>query len=253
MRFMYSNTVDGGTLTESSEQYGYEAENLQDTRLSNQWRTIVCTSAENVLIDMAAAISCDTVLIAGHNLTSAATVQLLADSSATDVLNPSAAALVETITYREDVLAKFFTSASYRYWNLRVTDTANSDGCLKIGRLFVGEYMEPDPNSLYNFTVIDKRNDLVSYSPGREVFAQEGVGYREFNFAFPPTGEATLSKIRTMYSTVGKHKPLFFMNFEDLWTYELVLPVYCMIGSDPKWRRRSGNRWSYGMKLVEVK
>ena len=156
----------------------------------------------------------------------------------------------ETITYDSDVMLKFFTSTSRRYWQVLVEGTTTGT-YIEAGRVWLGPYMTIDPSSLVDFRVTKKRSDTVIYGKHRQKFADPGYGWRRFDLNFPETDASMVSAIATMYDTVGNHTSMLFMNFDSVRDWTLVSPVYCSIVGDLQFVNRGRNKATWAIVLEE--
>lgn len=130
--------------------------NLQYRRLHKVARSTDALAASTKLrIDLGVARSVGVLALIGHNLSAAATVQWKGGTSAgaTDVYNPGALAMsfaAVTAENREGlnftVVTIPATAQSARYWDLDIVDTANPDGYIEIGRLFIAGAYTPTIN-----------------------------------------------------------------------------------------------------------
>uniref|UniRef100_UPI0011453510 hypothetical protein n=1 Tax=Anaplasma marginale TaxID=770 RepID=UPI0011453510 len=205
MRIMYNNVCDtsGITLTESSENSQYPAENVQNIHLTKTWRTATGSlSSQSIVFDAGAGntFTADSCAILNHNLTNAATIKFqmhTADSWGTPDLD-------ETLTWRSGVIAKYFTSTSKRYMRFFFTDAGNTDNYIEVGRMFACAYLQVTPSSLLDFRITKVRTDNVKESIGNQMYSDQGVGYREFRYRFPPTGTTMISSLDTMYDTIRR-------------------------------------------------
>lgn len=116
---IYQNVFDG-TLTASGTATGFVVDNIKDFRPFTYWKADALTAT--ITVDNGTAVSCDYLLVYGHDLnTQGATIELRGSTdnfSASDVL-------VKTITpTNDDNFAEFFTaSTAYRYWRIQITGT----------------------------------------------------------------------------------------------------------------------------------
>jgi len=245
MRILYNNRVDDFTLTPSTEDPNFVASELSDTRLANTWRTTAIT-AQTIVIDAAVAISCDSIAIAAHNFTASATIKIQAATADSWGAPP----LDETITYRSGIMVLYFTSSSYRYWRFYFDDTTNTNSYLEVGRLFLGEYLQFDPSSIYEFPEERARDDVTQFSPGNQMYVDKGVQYKRYKYSFPATGDTMKASMDAVYTEVGKFKPFFFMNFDT--TYTVIEPIYAVLENNLTWNKIQVNKWDYSLIVREV-
>jgi hypothetical protein len=251
MRIAYTNYVDARpatSLTALTENPSFPAINMQEQRLSKVYRSTAITS-QTVIIDLGSAQGITTAAILGHNLSTSATITL--DANTTNSWGSPATS--KTLIWNADAILLFFNSVSYRWWKFTINDTANSNGYLSIGRLWLGTYITISPSSLEDFNVIKKRSDNVIHGRGRQKFASIGVDWRRFELTFPRTDYAMIQQLEAMFDAVGKHTSIIFCNFDDLRTYPLVDPCYCSIDSDLNFKHETRMKFSYSLSLEEEK
>lgn len=116
-KILYDSRLDDGTLTASTTATGYAAANVTDWRPYTKWQPTAMPAT--LTVDCGSAKSADYWLIYGHDLfTKGATIQLRGSTNnftTSDVL-------VDTFTpSSDDPFVRFISTATYRYWRLRVT------------------------------------------------------------------------------------------------------------------------------------
>jgi hypothetical protein len=248
MRWLYDNKFDAyDILSATTELANFPSSNTQNIHTSTRWRTTAET-AQAIVIDAGAGntITADCIAIAGHNLSSGATIKFQMHTS--DAWG--APDLDETITYRSGIMIKFFTSTAKRFIRFYFDDAANTDGYIEIGRLFAGTYFQVDPSSLSEFPIRNIRNDIVFDTDTNNTYGTEVTGWREFSYGFPPTDYTQIAGVRTMWNTIGKFKPFFMLNYDTRFTE--IEPAYCRIISnfDEDWKGH--NKISYNFEFREV-
>ena len=245
MRLMYANDLDSATLTALTSDPNFTVSAVQDTSIQVPWRSTALT-AQTIVVDLTAAATVSCAAIAGHNFTASATVQI-AGNAADSWGAPS---VTYTITYRSDIMLVFFTAASYRYWRIYMDDQTNSNSYLQVGRAFVGEYLQVDPSSLLEFPEERTRTDTVQYSIGNQMYGDKGVEAVVYRYSFPRSDDTMKGNMETVWTTVGRHKPIFFTNFDT--TYTVIPPTYCHIAEDMTFQYLGNAEWEYSMVLREV-
>jgi hypothetical protein len=247
---MFSNKVDDYTISSSSEDANYPDDNVQHNSLIKAWHS-TSVEGEYLELDMGAGVegTADTAILAGHNLTSGGTIILRAIASGGSWGSP---ALSANMTLQTGIILDYISAGhNYRYWRFYLDDSANADGYISVGRLFIGEYLQADPSSYEGFPIKHVRTDSGSFSISNQYYSDEGVGYRELKYAFPRTANTAKTAIETMWNTVGKHKPLFFANFDSSY-WSVIDPIYCTIIEDITFTKLRGNDWEYSLTLREV-
>lgn len=127
---MFTNLISStATITPTTEDEDYPAENLFDRQAAFQFRSESLT-ALTIEIDFGAAVQADMVAIINHNLTNAATIAIKNGAA-----SPPGDA-VGSMVWRQYNIWKAFTAASKRYWSIVIADTNTEN--LAIGQLLFG-------------------------------------------------------------------------------------------------------------------
>lgn len=246
MRILYDNELDSltaGSIIASTEVGGFTTENLLDTRLSTKWMTSDAT-AQSVICSFAAPIKVNTVAILGHNITSACTVTIEANT-ANSFITP---AISTTMTVYSGAMVYFYSAVqSYQYWRISFA----GQGDLEIGRLMLGSYLTISPSSLLDFSVTKARADTVVYGRGRQKYSSPGVGWRQFRMSFPKSDNTMITSLNTFIDTVGQHTSFLFCNFDGLRGYPLVEPVYCSLSNNVSFNHNNRQSYSYQLGFEE--
>lgn len=246
MRILYDNKLDtltAGSILASTESGGFTTANLLDTRLSTKWVTSSATT-QSVVCSFAAAISVNTVSILGHNITSACTVTIEANT-ANSFITP---AISTTMTVYSGAMVYFYSaSQSYRYWRISFA----GQGDLEIGRIMFGDYLTISPSSLLDFNVTKARSDTVVYGRGRQKYSSPGIGWRKFRLSFPKSDNTMITSLNTFIDTVGLHTSFLFCNFDGLRGYPLVEPVYCSLDREVTFNHNNRQSYSYQLTFQE--
>jgi len=248
MRIAYDNFIDdieSTDFTVATVDINYPITNVQVQRLSTQYRSIGATS-QSIIVDLGTAQKITAAGILGHNISTSATITVSANST-----DSWPGATSQTLTGNEGIILKYFAETEYRYWRFDIDDSTNMDGYIAIGRLWLGDYITISPSSLLDFKVTKKRSDSVSYGKMRQKFASIGVGWRKFDFEFPPTEHAMIATINTLFDVVGNHSSFIFCNFDTDRSYILVEPCYCSFTGDIGFVHSNRMKFSYTLTFEE--
>ncbi len=128
-----NETLFDAALSANSENINYPLTNLFDSRLSRYYRTDTGTTTATIVFDAGAAVTVNSISLAGHNISSGVTT-LDFEGNATD--SWGAPSVSETLTYSAGVINKDFTGGSFRYWRLNIIDAGNTDTFIKLGRAY---------------------------------------------------------------------------------------------------------------------
>lgn len=236
MRFMWDNEFDKYDLTSAGETNNFPKENVQDIRLSQSWRTAILTNAW-IKIDTVTGIDASVAVIAGHNLTNAATIKI--QGNATDAWGGPT--VDETMTWNADSIVKFFTEDNLRFWRFNITDAANPDSYIEAGRLFLGTFYQVEEATDRDLgeDLIDESN--VAYSVTGQAYIDVGIERREYRIGLGSVKEATRQSLKSLFSSVGRHVPIFVIIDENFQTQVPI--IYCLIDNDFQYRNIAGFVW----------
>lgn len=227
MKFYYVNQWinPGGTKTASTEATGYELGSLDNYIAAQKWRATGDTD-EWVKIDFGSAVNITDVCIINHNFTNAATVRI--QGHASDAWG--APTINETITWRDYIMDKNFTGGSYQWWRLHIADSANPDGFVEFGYIFIGINLTIDDIVEREWAEEKLENSIINETRTGQVYSDEGIIRRLFTFNFPHLEAAEKTNFETLFDTVGKHTPLIlFINEDDITNFP---PIFGRFSED---------------------
>ena len=173
LRVLWSNLIDVSGTTLSASSAPLSVYNLRSQNRKRVWRgstrTETITANLNTPTDN---IRC--VAITGHNLSTTASIKIEYSD------NGSSWTQLQTKTVGDlTVVSFFFDLLNNQYWRLTFTDTANTDGYVSAGRMFLGDYWEPDTAAVSSWDIKIADASQVRKSIGgqkwtnqREVFAR---------------------------------------------------------------------------------
>jgi len=173
LRILWSNLIDasGTTLTPSSQPISVS--NIRVQNRKRIWRGASRTETLTINLNTPSDnVRC--VAITGHNLSSTGTILLERSSNGSSwtTIQTKTVGLFRCIFF-------FFSLSNDPYWRLTFTDSANANGYIEVGRVFLGDYWEPAIAAVNNweFRLVD--NSEVKKSIGgqkwttqRDVFAR---------------------------------------------------------------------------------
>ncbi len=131
--------------------------------------------------------------------------------------------------YVDDIELEGIVSATHKYWWFKVTDSANADGLIKIGRLGLGTYLDWTPGVAINFPyeMLDSTTRWMSKTG--QVYSNEGVTAKSYTFDIPFISDTQRQSLETMYDDVKRHEPILWVPNENYLTR--IEPLYCIITS----------------------
>jgi hypothetical protein len=248
MRLLWDNEIDNYTLTPSTAAANFPATNLQDLRLSSQWRTTQIL-AQSIVIDAGVGntITAAAAAIVSHNLTAGATIRIqgnAADAWAMPTLN-------EAFAWDADLMVVFFTSAAFRFWRFYFDDAANPDGYIRIGRLFLGTYLQIDNEPARNFNEEHLDSTRTQYSPTGQAYSDEGILIRQYALIFGFLSQTEKDNFQAMFASIKRAKSLILLIDENQTT---ELPeLYCKLDNHAGYQAVSAWKYSLSVTFREIK
>lgn len=166
----YANQTDISTLSGGSWNASYPLTNLQNRYLTQKARSNNALAASTVInVDLGQVQRIGVIALVSHNLSATATVRIQASSSGTmtPLLYDSNAVTV----YSHTDYATSFTVTEARYWRITISDTANVNGYVEIGRLFLGWKFAPTNNIDWSPTLsVESKTGVTESLGGPEYF-----------------------------------------------------------------------------------
>ena len=249
MKLIYDSWLDDYTLEASSAAANFPAANVQQIHLAKPWRTIGIVD-ESILIDagFGNTLNPTAAAIAGHNLSSGATVKIQGNDADLWV-GPT---VNETIIWRAGVMTYFFTGSGLRFWRFHFADAANPDGYIQAGRLMLGDHLQmpavqPDVNLPRRTT--SRRVESIT----GQVYTDRGVSFRVPGFVVPVVTEAERQAMQVMWDEVENAGPLVLVIWEDSLAIENA--IYCVLDQDElPWQLAAepGVLWNTALQFREV-
>ena len=250
MRLLWNNEIDDTdfTLTPSTAAANFPVTNVQDMRLSSQWRMTQITS-QSLVIDAGVGntITATAAAIAAHNLTSGATIKIQGNASD----SWGGPTLDESFAFDADLMVVFFGSAVFRFWRFSLDDAGNTESFLRIGRLFLGTYLQIDEEPMRDFNEEHLDSTRTQYSPTGQAYSDEGILLKQYAMTFAFLNQTEKDNFQTMFATIKRAKSLFLLIDATL-TSEFPA-LYCQIDSHMGYQSVSALIYSASVTFREIK
>lgn len=138
VKVLYKNRGLAGTWSATTAVATLPASNLADANRQRKYRG-TSLAAQRIEVDLTAAYAIGAVAFVSHNFTSAASIAIKGNTSASWGAPAFSATLTAWDDKDSDVLVKFLDAAqTYRYWAFEPTDAANPDGYFEVGVIALG-------------------------------------------------------------------------------------------------------------------
>lgn len=260
-RIVYDfDTWDAATITGSSEANSDLADdNVVHPFVSKPWRTTGDTT-ENIVFDLGSAVAIDCIGVFAHNLTSAGTIRVqanTADSWGSPAQDNGAVAMSPSAVDADgNVLGHFISFPSgwgaYRYWRLVFVDGSNPDGYIQIGRIAGGIYYEFDRNIQQSFAVeIMDPSETDRNVPGRQAYWRSRERFRRATVGFRFQDRTQTEKVEAIYRKIGNSNPCILALDPD--NYPSKDSMYCQMITPVQFTHQQIGYYDTGALVFEEK
>ena len=174
---LYDSILIGSTLTATDTETGYSVNNLIDYRSYTWWQADT-PGLKYITIDCAVATSADTLGIVGHNFDTAAAVISVESSPDNTTWTERLSEFLVTDSY---AIMKTFTTASARYWRVKIQSAVIMTASSSSTGIVVADSDHIDFGTGNFFGIISLQ--LPDYTPDAEVVLSQktdGANGREF-------------------------------------------------------------------------
>lgn len=229
MRIFYGQKLNtaslrAGELFSSSTTYDTYAANVGNPHRTVVWKTGTSSASEWLDLRFSAAVSATAFLIIDHNLTVSDTLTLKANTTQSWGSPPFS----QSITPVSGIIAKTFSSSSYRYWRLEITKASAGDQ-KQIGVVMLCNYydtpMQPDFDG-YSEDLVDP--SIVSKSYGGQTYVERLTQYRKISTDFSGASQSFVDSLKGIFQTVGNSGQLV-LQVES--SGSLTEYVYCRLAN----------------------
>jgi hypothetical protein len=195
---------------------------LQDRRLSKVARsTDAATGSTQFRADLGTARGVRVLALVGHNLTAAATVRWKGGTTAgaSDVYDSTALAVSFSGVSAEDRVGINFPALTVptalqtaRHWECLISDAANPDGYVQIGRLAIAAGYQPTINMSYGAKLALESAAVSSESDGGATIYQDKPVRRSVAFSLEHISESeAFASAWRIQRLAGKTKQILFV------------------------------------------
>jgi len=252
MRLWFDNEFDKYSITVSAggETLGYPATNLQDYQLAKVTRTTSANMTVTYDLDAGAAASIHASVagILNHNISTGATAIQFILSPNSDY---SGATTSVVFSHSTGIMNNYFTANSERYGRFLITDTANSDDYIEIGRFFITSYLQ-----MTNVVGLDMPYQRLDSSTGKysitgQYFGDEGENLDLYNIHLPYINNALKKNIVTAFETAKTVKGILIDIVPD--SQDDIAPLYCKFNEQPNFNHMQNVNWNCDLSFKEMK
>lgn len=241
IRILAINLIDRSTTVLTASSAVLPVNNIQHPHKKKVWRTSGVTS-ERINVDLADInLTIKAFATTGHNLTRDGTIELLRSTdnvtfNTLGIINvdPSTKTGYGEGTYGQggyggfalsnedgpvipDTHWLFFSGFTDRYWRILAKDAANPDNFLSIGRVFLGNYIEPANQIIRGWSVEVVDETTTEKSIGGQKWRTLRTPFLRISFQLAVLTET--EGIRDLFNTIFRRfamqKDLFIILFPD--------------------------------------
>lgn len=241
------------------------AENLQQIGRTKVYRTTgTGTNYFYPIIDFPDLVSIDEIYLIRHNLTTAATIEVILTEDPPNEGSPyfnevQNALLAGATGFIPDSKTSIFTvtppdnTNQFNKMYLRVNDASNPDGYLEASRLIAGKVYSTTINAKYGLAFGWDEDTKQARSMGGTLHSDLAKPYRWCNMQLPELTHDEMTELMAYVQYVGMKKD-FMVNIypeDDPWL-EQALTFNAKFKSMPKFEHFSYDRWRVTFNLVEA-
>ena len=237
----YPDRTLAAVLSGGSWQAAYPLSNLQDDQLSVKARSTNALAASTiVLIDLGAtarAIQCLAIL--SHNISFAGTIRVrgYSDSGYTTLVAgadtgtvyawPQAITEEQALDYPDHWIYCFAAAKTARYWKVEITDTANANGWVEFGRIWLGEAtLAPATSIDYGGSLGYESRDVISESLGGAVWGERRTPRRVAVVSFKTLVGVEKQAALIMQKVLGKTGELLYIQNSAAAAIDMILEAF---------------------------
>lgn len=231
--------TDLSTYTVSSSHgtnTSYPLSNLKNYMETSYWIGSTKTENQRLIFDLGSAVPVTTVVIAGHNLTAAATDNGIFIQYADDAAFTSGVTSATEITSTGDdiTIRESFGTVTKRYWAIYWSGTVPFAAFPRIGNVFFGTPMEfttPYDNGYKIENAEYKTNEATTLS-GTSRMSQTYKGRIIYEIKFSLQNTALKTAFQTFVKTVrGRMYPFYFIDSDGTQRYMHLDSDYVPVSS----------------------
>jgi hypothetical protein len=197
-------------------------------------------------MDLGSAKAVDKIMVYSYNLTDTATI--LIEANATNVW--TAPSFTLTYTQANSFGYSTFTTETYRYWRISISDAGNPDGYVEISNIYIGTHLEmPDIDT--GVMVPYKTNSTTSKSTSGQLYSNRQLDYKAAKVTMTNIEKLDRDKVITFWRFVNITEPFWILIWESSLTTEA--PIYCSLTKELEWAKAAaqGNLWTLGLEFEE--
>lgn len=220
IRFLATNLWDTATLTANSAATGFPAANTTTRHFDEAWRS-TGLSAEWLKADLGADTAIKAIAIRYSNLRVGDSLSIQAQTAANgDDWDGTPALTVDlSITITAAMVSKglivynWSAAQTARYWRILMTATGHADGYIRVGRVYLGSYVEPSLDYDKDYSVEDVDPSTIIESETGHKFVNALSTYKRIALAFSSMSAADKAIFEALRDALGK-KYAFFVELD---------------------------------------
>lgn len=222
LRMVHNNLAHTATLVASSTAGLLAAANMLSNYKSEVWRSTATTAT--LTLDWATAQQVSMAALMFCNLTTTATVRVRGyalPGDDTPVFDTGNVLACQAATQWAIYATVWFAACSVRQVVINITDTANTSGCIQVGRLLVGAYWQPEYGAEYGASVGVRDSATTERNLAGDRLPTLGHKHRVLTFSMSAMQEADRAACYEMLAGIGVTAPVFVSVFAQSGTPHL--------------------------------
>jgi len=215
IRFLATNLWDTATVTKLSEATGFPVTNIKTRLFLETWRS-TGIAAEWVKADLGADTVIRAIAIRYSNLQVGDTLNLQAQTAAngddwdgSPALTINVSATITAAMVSKGLIVYNWETAptACRWW--RILMTANAGSYIRIGRIFLGAFVEPARDYDKDFDVRDVDPSAIIPSATGQKYVNKLPQYKRIGLNFSSMSAADMAKMEALRDALGRNAAFF--------------------------------------------
>lgn len=210
LKIFSGNLIDQATITPSSENANFPADNLIDPRRSKVFRSTSNTSS--LILDFQETSEIDSIFIVDEPRNGFGISTLSFDLNATS--NFTTPAYSDSLSFSpiHGVGYKIFTQQDYRFARLNLT---SSLGYCELSKIFIGKHIDLGRGPNFNWTYQDKDLSIIKENRYGQRFVDVITRQKSFGLQLSLLNKDQLDQIFELYDSKSNTKPFFVVIGDD--------------------------------------
>lgn len=204
VKFYNVNLIEQSTLTPSTENALFPANNLKDYRRSKVYRSTL--NSDNIVIDFQESSEVNAIFIVGSKRDGLGVSTVTVEFNATANFSSPAYSISVPMTEQFGIGYVSFTTIEYRFARIVMTSTL---GFCELSKVFIGKEMGLTKGMSFGWTFKDEELSTKTFNRYGQIFADIIARQKTIGLALKLLDKDDLELLHVMFDRVGEIKPFY--------------------------------------------